>query len=410
MIRQLLPQAREVDPAELIAALNSHPTARPFSDEVVEFTIALSRRLSKVGRGMPETEALAFWMRKAEVHRLADSYASLESETTLLLPRGTVFHVPPANVDTLFVYSWLLATLTGNRNVVRLSERATDQANLIIGSIGEVIADFPSVRETASMVTYGHEETVTAALSAGSDVRIIWGGDGTVNAVRRVPLPPHATELTFPDRFSMAAIDAAAYAALDEQARDRLATHFFNDAYWFDQMGCSSPRLVVWVGDRAVAEDLTADFARRVERVIAGKAYSVDTATAVAKMLQSYRSMIDVDVTSYSHDVNELTVLGVSEFPNVRGEFSGGGLFYFQIVDDLTDIAPHIERRDQTLSQFGFSPAKLAELATTLNGRGIDRIVPFGSALNFNRFWDGYDLLQEFSRRVTIDAAAPQLA
>jgi hypothetical protein len=34
------------------------------------------------------------------------------------------------------------------------------------------------------------------------------------------------------------------------------------------------------------------------------------------------------------------------------------------------------------------------------NGRGVDRIVPFGEALTFGRFWDGYDLLAELTRRV----------
>src|SRR5229473_1854189 len=43
-------------------------------------------------------------------------------------PRGLVFHVPPANVDTIFVYSWALSALAGNRNVVRISPRAAGAA------------------------------------------------------------------------------------------------------------------------------------------------------------------------------------------------------------------------------------------------------------------------------------------
>ncbi|HET9516299.1 MAG TPA: gamma-glutamyl phosphate reductase, partial [Actinoplanes sp.] len=37
-----------------------------------------------------------------------------------------------------------------------------------------------------------------------------------------------------------------------------------------------------------------------------------------------------------------------------------------------------------------------------LAGRGIDRVVPFGSALSFAAVWDGYDLLSEFSRITTV--------
>jgi hypothetical protein len=32
----------------------------------------------------------------------------------------------------------------------------------------------------------------------------------------------------------------------------------------------------------------------------------------------------------------------------------------------------------------------------------VDRIVPVGQALQFQRFWDGYDLLQELTRHVYI--------
>ncbi|WP_158716304.1 acyl-CoA reductase [Blastococcus sp. Marseille-P5729] len=387
----------------MVAAISSARTLPPFGDEVIDFGAALSRRLSKIGRGMPETEALAFWMRKAELRRLADSFAALGTETELLMPRGTVFHVPPANVDTLFVYSWLLATLTGNRNIVRMSERSTEQAATIVGAIRDVVGDFPAVAATSTMVTYGHEQEITDALSAACDVRVIWGGDGTVDAIRRSPLPPHAKELTFPDRFSLGAIKTTAYEALGAAERDRLCTLLFNDAYWFDQLGCSSPRLVVWVGQRDDVEECARDLMSRLRASIDAKGYSVDTATAVAKILQSYRTMIDADVSALRREGNELVMLTVESFPQVRGEFCGGGLFYSLSLDTLLELAPHIERRDQTLAYHGFEPSELRELAVALNGRGIDRMVPFGKALAFNRLWDGYDLLQEFTRRVTID-------
>lgn len=33
---------------------------------------------------------------------------------------------------------------------------------------------------------------------------------------------------------------------------------------------------------------------------------------------------------------------------------------------------------------------------------GIDRIVPFGQALNFATVWDGFDLTRVFLREITI--------
>jgi hypothetical protein len=82
----------------------------------------------------------------------------------------------------------------------------------------------------------------------------------------------------------------------------------------------------------------------------------------------------------------------------------GAGTIAHVVVPALSDLAPAIERRDQTLSQFGFQPAELDGFVDAVAGRGIDRIVPFGQALGFAEVWDGLDLLQEFTRIVTIKA------
>ena len=58
------------------------------------------------------------------------------------------------------------------------------------------------------------------------------------------------------------------------------------------------------------------------------------------------------------------------------------------------------------MSYFGFRTAELRDLGQRLNGRGVDRFVPIGQALTFNRFWDRMDLLQELTRRVYIEAEA----
>ena len=33
---------------------------------------------------------------------------------------------------------------------------------------------------------------------------------------------------------------------------------------------------------------------------------------------------------------------------------------------------------------------------------GIDRIVPMGKSMDFSLIWDGYDLIRQMSRRITI--------
>ncbi|MEV4088519.1 gamma-glutamyl phosphate reductase, partial [Nonomuraea fuscirosea] len=71
-------------------------------------------------------------------------------------------------------------------------------------------------------------------------------------------------------------------------------------------------------------------------------------------------------------------------------------------LESLGELASLVERRDQTMTHFGFGQAELEELAMGLAGRGVDRMVPVGSALSFHRVWDGVDLPAEFTRLVTV--------
>ena len=406
-VQQVLPTRELVDLAVALSRLNGSPVVPPFDQSRLDFVADVSRRLGRRGHGLPETQALAFWMLKAELHRMEQSFAELGSDSISLMPRGTVFHIPPANVDTLFVYSWVLSTLVGNRNIVRLSSRATDQSHLIVDTIGEVLLEHPSIAESSIMINYGHDDDITAMISSACDVRVIWGGDATVNRIRSIPLPAHASELVFADRFSMAALGISAYEALPGEKRSRLAELFFNDAYWFDQLGCSSPRLLLWVGDDDPQAAAT-DFYKRVREIASEKSYGVDNSASIAKLAQAYRTMIDAEVTKYTADDPTLTVLDMASFPEVRGEFCGAGFFYQLHLVDLNDLVPHVRRADQTLTTFGIPEDDLNELIAYLCGRGIDRIVPFGEALQFNRFWDGYDLLAELTRKIKVTARKSQ--
>jgi hypothetical protein len=391
--------------------LGSAPNLSPFAEEVIDFCAAFATMLRRRSRGRPDAQALAYWMRDAELRRLAEDYSALADHRTVLVPRGTVFHLPPVNVDTIFVYSWALSLLVGNHNIIRLPRRAGAQATAIIDILRELLEQggHPTVAATNAVLTYDPDKAVTDKLSATCDVRVIWGGDATVREIRRSPLPPRSTELTFPDRFSLAALDARGYLSQPDQVRDTLVQSFYNDAYQFDQLGCSSPRLVVWVGDTASAEEASGDFFGRLGRTTSRHGYRLDVAGSIGKVAFTYRSLIDLPVAEARAYGDQVTVLRLASSGQLRGEFCGGGVFFERRLDTLLDLANEIEPRDQTLSHFGFGRDELVTLARTLNGRGIDRMVPIGEALTFNRIWDGHDLLQAFSRRSTIDMARVHL-
>ena len=84
----------------------------PFSETRVEALNSIANTLmrSPEAAGAPQILALGFWLRKSAIKRVELDLLPV-SETHYAVPRGLAFHLPPANVDTLFAYSWALSFL-----------------------------------------------------------------------------------------------------------------------------------------------------------------------------------------------------------------------------------------------------------------------------------------------------------
>jgi acyl-CoA reductase LuxC len=272
----------------------------------------------------------------------------------------------------------------------------------VLETLNATLADAdPVIGRTQRMVTYGHDDAVTAALSAWCDLRVIWGGDNAVTSIRKHPLRPSGRDLTFPDRTSWAALSVTGWRAADDKARLAAVTGFANDAYWFDQAACSSPRTVFLVGPPA--PEIIDEFLTLLAGVVARRGWIVDAAMAVEKRVNAYGMAANGAVTSMTFPENSVTALALADVGAAPRRWIGAGAFPFASVDTLEDLVPAMNRQDQTFSHFGFDPAELRAFAAALAGRGVDRIVPFGSALTFSAIWDGYDLPREFTRLTTLE-------
>ncbi|MEA2126073.1 MAG: hypothetical protein QOI80_2855 [Solirubrobacteraceae bacterium] len=408
-VDQLVPTLGPVEIRDVLSGLQGAPRRQdaPFHPARIDFSDAVSRAIFRHpgSRAFPELLAVAFWLRRAAVSRLAERFGALEAAGPMRAPRGLAFHVPPTNVDTLFVYSLMASFLVGNLNVVRVSrDRPTEQVALLCEVLRTVLAEdgFADFAGELAVVSYGHEPEPTAALSLDADVRLVWGGDATVDRLRAVPSTAH--DLAFGDRFSFAALRPDPVMEADEPSRHRLAEQLFNDAYWFDQMGCASPRLIVWVGEPGAVEAARGLLLAELARVIAEKDYRLQPGAAIAKLTFLYGALIDRPVARVHQAGNELAVLTLEHLDGFDRTHPGAGLFFEARVDALGDLVGFVARKDQTLTALGFSTEELSAFARSLNGRGIDRIVGFGDALSFDSFWDGYDLLAELTRTVTVDA------
>lgn len=391
--------ADDEEALDLVARLSR---ARPFSTfdtRVVEYLGAVGRHLMRdpSSRAHPQVVSLGYWLRPAALERLQnDAVSRFVRPGELRSPRGLAFHLPPANVDTMFVYSWALSLLCGNTNIVRLpSTLSTITTHLI-----DILRDFSNdeIRAANLFLSYPRNDILTARISQFCDVRIVWGGDEKVVALRAIPLPAHAIDVNFGHRFSMAAIKAETYAALDDESARALARQVYNDIFWFDQMACASPRIVFWCGMEGFGDELQQRFYTLLADAAKERGYAADLGAAVAKTNLAYRAILDHELSRYERVRGVVDVLAMPHPADVRHETIGGGLLWHVELSSLDDLAPTLTRADQTLSYFGFNRGELESLVRRSNGCGIDRVVPIGRALEFSPLWDGHDLIATLTR------------
>ncbi len=386
-----------------LARVMAAPTLLPFSPPVLDFVDALGRalRTDPALRPFPELVALGFWARRANVERLRARFEAAYPGA-VRVPRGLAFHVAPANVDTIFVYSLLLAMLAGNRNLVRISARARPQADQLLTRLATAVAAAePALGASFAIIRYPHDDAVTAALSAAADIRVVWGGDASVAAIRKAPLGPFGTELVFPNRWSLAVFDAVA--VLAEPDLPGLARRFVNDSLWFGQNACSSPRALVWVGTEPACHAASAAFWPEVEAASHAAGVEWADAHAVAKLVATCLEALGGGVVQLPTPSNRITVLRAERLAGLGHPAPATDGFFLEYrADSLDALAPHVARNWQTLVSHGIPAAAWRSFLATHRPHGIDRIVPAGTALDFDSLWDGTDLIAALTRIVDL--------
>lgn len=386
---------------ELLGPLTGR-AVEPFSYVTIDLLSRLSRCLL-ARRDVPQFSALGYWLRPAAINRLKEGFLCGVPAGQLVAPRGLAFHLPPANVDTLFVYSWALSLLAGNANVVRLPSRRSAETEWLLSNLVR-LCDEVGDGGRHLFCGYDHNVGINGAISAIADLRIIWGGDAKIHEVSADRLRPDGLSIGFPDRKSFAVLSAAAYQKISQAEKDSLAERFYNDTYWFDQMGCGSPRVVAWVGNAEDGRLSSDDFYKRVIRIAKMKNYRTEASTAIAKFSFINDRLADGGASRGQRLSNSLSVLELH--PDRLAPFQkvvGGGMLGHTLVPNILDVTKLVNRGTQTIAHFGFSADEVMLLARSLRLIGGFRLVPVGRALAFDSTWDGVPLLTHMTRRIVVE-------
>lgn len=384
---------------EIVASLNDTCPKHPFDDSVVDFLNTLSKTLmkSREAKAYPDVITLGFWMRKSSVLALKERFEDENSD--IKIGRGVAFHIAPSNVPVNYAYSLLTGLLTGNANVVRIPSKDFPQVSIINRAINEVLEEYPDMKKYICLVRYGRDQRVNDLFSSLADTRIIWGGDNTIAEIRKSPLGPRAGEIAFADRYSLAVIDSEKYLTVSD--KERLAEEFYNDTYLSDQNACTSPRLVVWMGEKKKeAKELFWKF----EHDLVKRKYQFQPIMGINKLTSSYLVAASRERTHIEkHEDNYIVRVNVPEVkPELMELKDNSGFFFEYDCDDILEIRDFCNNTHcQTI---GFLGEKNAIMPLLISGiKGVDRVVPIGKTMDFDFIWDGYNLVERLTRTIKVN-------
>lgn len=371
----------------------------PFAEETILFFEQFSKEIRNhpEAKKMADAAAFGFWCRKAHLLQLKKWYGEQMQNA---LGKGVTLHFAPSNIPVLFAYSMSAALLAGNCCMVRLSSRKTPQEEALLECLSHTLHCLPEWKNRIVLFRYEYDRKLTDALSLMCDVRVIWGGDESVSEIRRSSLPPRAVELPFPDRRSAAVINAAA--VLHAKDLEEMVRGFYNDTYRYDQNACSSPGLLYWIGEESQVKAAKERFWKELFAYIK-PLYTLSPVLAVKKWEAAmYLAALEPD-TEICAEENIIVRVKVKRLLETYWDmFVPGGFFLEAQGNDLRGLLPVLTKKCQTLTCFGVSGKETADFLMENRVTGVDRITEFGHALDFSLVWDGMDLIDFMTRRISL--------
>ncbi len=388
---------------ENIKAAVKAPVLTPFDNRIIDFCSDFSSKLLKSAdaRNFPDVVSLAFWLRRSSVTQMKDAY--LSDDRVIRCGRGVIFHIAPSNVAVNYAYSLFSGLLCGNANIVRVPSRDFPQVKIINDYLVKVLDYHPDMKKYITVVRYERSKAVNDYFSSLCNVRVIWGGDNTIASLRESPIPASSTEVTFADRYSLAVMDSDAFVESNKEAGfiERFVSDFYNDTYLSDQNACTSPRIVVWTGKRK--EEAKEILWKNLKRFADDK-YYVQPIFGVDKLSLLCRAAAegtDYNIRLSEGSDNLLYRVRTDKVDPALLDYRGtAGYFYEYDCNDICSLFDLCNDTGcQTIALFGSKD--IVEPLINAGTKGIYRIASIGHTMDFSLIWDGYNLVDCFTRSVS---------
>jgi|TARA_B100000315_G_C14576043_1_gene587944 hypothetical protein len=362
-----------------------------FSDEL--------RKTEKINQ-FPDLVYLTFWCRKNTNKDLVKHF----NNNYLRLGRGLIFHICPSNVPTNFIYSFFFGLLSGNSNIVKIPSKNFKEKDIILSVLKSLFnkKKYLSLKNANCFIQYNNKDQITQKISSICDGRVIWGGNKTINDIRKTWIPERAIDITFPDRYSLSVINLNKLKKAKSDQIKLLAKKFYYDGYMMNQLACNSPHFVFWVGKKN--KELQNYFWNQLNKTVEKKFFFDDI-----HIVDKYTNLIEniiiqKDFKNIKMLKNNLYVVDPDNKTNNIEDIRGvNGTFFQKNINQINNLKQFITKKCQTVSYFGFTKAQLKYFLLNNNLLGIDRVVPIGKASEIDIIWDGHDIVKSLSRVISVE-------
>ena len=372
-----------------------------FEKSICEFLDELSKKIisDREAKKFSDLISFAFWCRKSNIDLISSNF----KEKNLRVGRGLIFHIAPSNVPINFAFSFVFGLLSGNCNVVRVPSKPFKQVDILFRVLKNILKKkkFKNIKKNNLLIKYERNDFITKHFSSICSVRIIWGGDNTINEIRKFSILPSSFDITFADRYSFTMINSDKIIKLNSNNLKILSERFYNDTFLVDQNACSSPHLVYWVGKNI--KDGKKIFWKSFNFIVE-KQYHLEKKGIFDKFAHLQEDFLELKnfkkVYTHKNYVYRINLNKIDKnIEKLRGKW---GYFYEYDSKNINEIFNYISPKYQTLSYFGFEKDYLINLIKKKKLLGIDRVVPIGETLNIGMIWDGFDLAKVLSRVIEI--------
>ena len=374
------------------------PAMIPFDGRIIDFLNDVSREImnDRRSRAYSDVITFAFWIRKGSTVKLKERFEF--KDNAFHIGKGVAFHIAPSNVPVNFAYSLVAGLLNGNANIVRVPSKDFPQVAILADAFNKALVEHEDMKPYVICVRYERDKKINDMFSSVADLRVVWGGDKTIEELRKSPLPPRSGEITFADRYSIAVIDSDKYSDIADKRK--VAEDFYNDTFFSDQNACTSPRIIVWTGNQT--ETAKKEFWEEAHKVAEEK-YAFQPIQSVNKLTQCFKASTVLEGMKVVPRKDNLIVrVAVTEITDtVKDFFDNSGYFYEFDCEDISMIKSVCDdKRCQTIAYIGGKDTVMPLLRAGV--KGVDRVVPIGKTMDFDLIWDGYNLSALMTRTVVI--------